>query len=173
MVVALRLARFGCKNRAFWRLVCIDSKKARDAKPIEYLGTYNPIPYGLDATKEVRLRFDRIKYWLAVGAQPSDRVHYLLWRAGMLPPPPIPFTPTRWVPKKVLREQAKKFHTMTDAVAALLSAPAASGAAAPAAASAGVAPVRAIASPFVSAAGAARMASFSGVMSRPGLPFLR
>lgn len=101
------------------------------------MGTYNPIPYGLDATKEVRLRLDRIKYWLAVGAQPSDRVvsgpfvarrcrgapaaapptapaalsaaaqAYLLWRAGLLPAPPIPHTPTRWVPRAQLRELAK------------------------------------------------------------------
>ena len=106
------------------------------------VGTYNPIPYGLDATKEVRLRLDRIKYWLSVGAQPSDRVvsgalapaprasarrrprarrphpphptplalrrqAYLLWRAGLLPAPPIPHTPTRWVPRAQLRELAK------------------------------------------------------------------
>ena len=30
-----------------------------------------------------------ISYWLSVGAQPSDRVAYLLWRTGLLPPPPI------------------------------------------------------------------------------------
>jgi hypothetical protein len=39
----------------------------------------------------VRLRVDRIKYWLGVGAQPSDRVAYLLWRAGLMPEPPIRF----------------------------------------------------------------------------------
>ena len=80
------------------------------------LGTYNPIPYELDTTKEVRLRLDRIKYWLSVGAQPSDRVNFLLWRAGILPAPPIHYTPQRWVPKKVLREESKKkFHTLSDA----------------------------------------------------------
>lgn len=135
------------------------------ASPLQ-LGTYNPIPYGLDATKEVRLRFDRIKYWLSVGAQPSDRVSYLLWRAGMMPAPPIHYTPMRWVPKKVLREQAKKFHTMSAARAALPPAPAAAGAplAAPAPA------LRMAASPAVAAA---RLASFSGIMTRPSAIRLR
>ena len=141
-MLKLRLARFGCKNRPFYRVVAISSKRARDAQPIEYVsgpprraaprraarrrrpppacasaparprapqvGTYDPLPSGLDSTKEVRLRLDRVKHWLAVGAQPSPRVAYLLWRAGLLPPPPIAHTPTRWIPKQVRRDAAKK-----------------------------------------------------------------
>ena len=71
------------------------------------MGTYDPLPSALDSTKEVRLRLDRVKYWLAVGAQPSPRVSYLLWRAGLLPAPPIPHTPTQWIPKQVRRDAAK------------------------------------------------------------------
>lgn len=59
------------------------------------LGTYDPKQYALDGVKEVRLRMDRIKYWLGVGAQPSDRVAYLLWRSGLLPTPPIRFQPSK------------------------------------------------------------------------------
>jgi small subunit ribosomal protein S16 len=83
------------------------------------IGTYDPIPYGPDATKEVRLRVDRIKYWLAVGAQPSDRVAYLFWRAGLMPAPPLRFSPTQMIPKKTRREAAKAakgYHTLTDAL---------------------------------------------------------
>ena len=57
------------------------------------LGTYNPIanPAGI---KEVRLNTDRIKYWLSVGAQPSDRVAWLLGKADVLPMPPRRHRPT-------------------------------------------------------------------------------
>lgn len=112
-IVRLRLARFGSRNRPFWRVVAIDSRKARDDKPIEYLGTYDPIAQHLDGIKEVRLRLDRIKYWLSVGGQPSDRVAYLFWRAGILPSPPIRWQTQYNRNKKELREAAKKgFHTL-------------------------------------------------------------
>ena len=57
----------------------------------------------LDQTKEVRLKVDRIKYWLSVGAQPSERVSYLLWRSGVIPAPPLRFAPS----KAISKEQAK------------------------------------------------------------------
>ena len=64
------------------------------------LGTYDPLPYSQDNVKEVRLKIDRIKYWLSVGAQPSDRVSYLLYRAGMAPAPPLHFTPQKSAPRE-------------------------------------------------------------------------
>jgi hypothetical protein len=48
----------------------------------------------------VRLRVDRIKYWLGEGAQPSERVAYLLWRAGLMPEPPIRFQTQKSVSKQ-------------------------------------------------------------------------
>lgn len=116
-ITRLRLARFGCRNRPFYRIVAIDARRRRDAKPIEYVGTYDPLPAQLDGAKECRLRVDRIKYWLGVGAQPSERVSYLLWRAGLMPMPPIRYTPTKWITRKE-RPGAKKFHTMTGPAAA-------------------------------------------------------
>jgi len=92
------------------------------------LGTYDPIPHRQDGVKEVRLAIDRVKYWLSVGAQPSDRVAFLLWRAGMMPAPPLHYTPTASIPKEERRaaEKAKKgFHTMTEAAAAAYAARAA------------------------------------------------
>jgi small subunit ribosomal protein S16 len=53
------------------------------------VGSYDPLPWSQDAAKEVRLRVDRIKYWLSVGVQPSPRVHYLLWRAGVVDTAPV------------------------------------------------------------------------------------
>ncbi|XP_062010697.1 small ribosomal subunit protein bS16m/bS16c-like [Rosa rugosa] len=88
MVVRLRLARFGCKNRPFYRVMAADSRSPRDGKHLEVLGYYNPLP-GQDGGKRMGLNFDRVKYWLSVGAQPSDPVQCLLFRAGLLPPTPM------------------------------------------------------------------------------------
>jgi len=87
-VVRLRLARFGCSNRPFYRIVAADSRAPRDGKHLEVLGYYNPLPVK-DGGKRMGLNFDRAKYWLSVGAQPSDPVQRLLFRAGLLPPPPM------------------------------------------------------------------------------------
>ena len=70
------------------------------------LGTYNPIATSA-GIKEIRLKADRIRYWIAVGAQPSDRVAWLLGKFGILPPPPQRFSMQSMVPKKD-RENEKK-----------------------------------------------------------------
>ncbi|KAL9425713.1 hypothetical protein AB3S75_032637 [Citrus x aurantiifolia] len=88
MVVRIRLARFGCKNKPFYRVMAADSRSPRDGKHLEVLGYYNPLP-GQDGGKRMGLNFDRVKYWLSVGAQPSDPVQRILFRAGVLPPPPM------------------------------------------------------------------------------------
>ncbi|GAY32437.1 hypothetical protein CUMW_002390 [Citrus unshiu] len=88
MVVRIRLARFGCKNKPFYRVMAADSRSPRDGKHLEVLGYYNPLP-GQDSGKRMGLNFDRVKYWLSVGAQPSDPVQRILFRAGLLPPPPM------------------------------------------------------------------------------------
>ncbi|EGD75294.1 30S ribosomal protein S16 [Salpingoeca rosetta] len=87
MVVAMRLQRFGSRHSPFYRIVVANRRAPRDGKFIERVGTYNPFPRN-DMTKVCSMNFDRIKYWLSVGAQPSDRVSYLLGLAGILPPHP-------------------------------------------------------------------------------------
>ncbi|XP_073146549.1 small ribosomal subunit protein bS16m/bS16c [Henckelia pumila] len=88
MVVRLRLSRLGCRNKPFYRVMAADSRSPRDGKHLEVLGYYNPLP-GQDGGKRMGLNFDRVKYWLSVGAQPSEPVQHLLFRAGLLPPPPM------------------------------------------------------------------------------------
>ena len=61
----------------FYKIVAVDSRKARNAQPIEYLGTWDPLP-DKDGRKSLRLSEDRVKYWLTVGAQPSDAVAKLV-----------------------------------------------------------------------------------------------
>ncbi|CAG8458584.1 4194_t:CDS:2 [Acaulospora colombiana] len=90
MVVRIRLARHGIRNRPFYHIVVANSKSPRDGKHLEKLGVYDPIP-GPDGVKSIEWKEDRIKYWLTVGAQPSDTVARLLSRAGILPPLPKTF----------------------------------------------------------------------------------
>ena len=86
-------------------MVAANSRTPRDGKFLEVVGTYNPIA-NKHGQKEIRLKEDRLKYWLAVGAQPSDRVAWLLGKFGILPPPPRPFNPQRSKAKKETEEQA-------------------------------------------------------------------
>eukprot|EP00958_Prasinococcus_capsulatus_P029733 scaffold7647_cov403-Prasinococcus_capsulatus_cf.AAC.5 len=61
----------------FYRITVADAKAPRDGKHIEVVGHYNPIP-APDGNKHLGLNFERVKYWLGVGAQPSDTVSRLL-----------------------------------------------------------------------------------------------
>ena len=82
MAISLRLSRGGAKKRPYYRLVAADSRRARDGKYLEQIGTYNPM-LAKDDPARVKLNEDRIRYWLGVGAQPSDRVARFLDAAGI------------------------------------------------------------------------------------------
>jgi small subunit ribosomal protein S16 len=71
-MVKLRLQRFGNHKRPFYRVVASDSKRARDGKFLDILGTYNPI------NGETELNAEKISQWLSTGAQPTDTVRNLL-----------------------------------------------------------------------------------------------
>ena len=82
MAIALRLSRGGAKKRPYYRIVAADSRSPRDGKYLEQIGTYNPL-LAKDDENRVKLNEDRAKYWLGVGAQPSDRVARFLDAAGI------------------------------------------------------------------------------------------
>src|SRR6476620_6947711 len=82
MAVSIRLSRGGAKKRPYYRIVVADSRRARDGRFIEKLGTYNPL-LAKDSPERVKLDADRISHWLSVGAQPSDRVLRFLDAAGI------------------------------------------------------------------------------------------
>ena len=75
-MVTIRLARGGVRKRPFFHIVVTDSRSCRDGRYIERLGFFNPRAAG----QEERLRVDRerIAYWKSKGAQPSERVAFLL-----------------------------------------------------------------------------------------------
>lgn len=82
MSVSLRLARGGSKKRPYYKIVVSNSRAPRDGKYLEQVGTYNPL-LAKDDENRVRLTEDRVRYWLGVGAQPTDRVARMLDKAGI------------------------------------------------------------------------------------------
>ncbi len=82
MAVSIRLSRGGSKKRPYYRIVVADARAPRDGNFIEKVGTYNPMLAKDDANR-VTLNADRLKHWLSVGAQPTDRVARFLDVAGI------------------------------------------------------------------------------------------
>ncbi|MFQ5749779.1 MAG: 30S ribosomal protein S16 [Planctomycetota bacterium] len=79
MAVVLRLKRIGRKNRPSYRICVMDRRTRRDGRTIEELGHYDPL------SKEEGPRFhwneERVRYWLSVGACPSETVTSFLRRS--------------------------------------------------------------------------------------------
>jgi len=73
-VLMIRLARFGARKQPYYRVVVIEKERARNGRPVEVVGTYNPRtnPATCDFKRE------RVQYWISKGAQCSDRVSKLL-----------------------------------------------------------------------------------------------
>ena len=78
-MVKIRLKRFGTKKRPDYRIVVQDSRKPRDGTTIEEIGEYHPIA----SDGQTVLNAERAKYWLGVGAQPTDIVRRLLNKSGL------------------------------------------------------------------------------------------
>ena len=79
-MVKIRMKRMGMKKEPFYRIIVTDSRNARDGRAIEELGYYNPIT----EPSELKINGERAKYWLGVGAQPSDTVRGLLKKSGVI-----------------------------------------------------------------------------------------
>ena len=79
-MVKIRLKKFGTKKRPCYRIVVQDSRKPRDGVAIEELGYYQPIAA---EDSQVKFNAERAKYWLGVGAQPTDTVKKIFNRSGL------------------------------------------------------------------------------------------
>ena len=77
----IRLARIGARKQPYYRVVVIEKERARNGRPVEVVGTYNPRtnPATFD------LKRDRIDYWVSKGAQLSDRVAKAASRSQLRP----------------------------------------------------------------------------------------
>jgi len=77
-MVKIRLTRGGAKKRPYYRIVAIDERKARDSRPLEYLGSYDPKAH----PEKVVIRREAVDAWVAKGAQLSPTVKSLMRREG-------------------------------------------------------------------------------------------
>src|SRR4029077_7334366 len=82
MSVVLRMARAGTKKRPVYHIVAAARRYARDGRFIERLGFFNPL-LPKDHKDRLRLDLDKVKAWIAKGAQPSDRIMRFLDAAGI------------------------------------------------------------------------------------------
>ncbi len=134
MSVAIRLSRGGSKKRPYYKVVVSNSRAPRDGKYLEQVGTYNPLLAKDDAAR-VRLIEDRVRYWIGVGAQPTDRVARMLDKAG-IKERAATNNPSQGEPGKKAKERAedkaKKVSEAEEAAAAASAAPVEETAAQPA-----------------------------------------
>ena len=79
MPAVIRLKRMGTLKKPFHRIVVIDKRRARDSRPIETLGYYDP----KTEPANVKVKKERAEYWLSVGAEPSAVVKTLLKKQGI------------------------------------------------------------------------------------------
>lgn len=80
MAVKLRLTRMGGKKSPFYRIIAVDSRKARDGQYIEQIGIYDPVK----TPAEIRINAETAKKWLDMGAQPTETVRNLFYNAGII-----------------------------------------------------------------------------------------
>ena len=73
-MVKIRLRRMGAKKAPYYRIVVADSRFPRDGRCIEEIGTYDPSADGA----KLKVDAERVKYWMANGAQPTDTGRGLL-----------------------------------------------------------------------------------------------
>ena len=106
MAVALRLSRGGSKKRPYFRIVAADIRAPRDGRYLERLGTYNPMKEK-DDPERVTLNTERIKYWLSVGAKPTERVQKFLAAQKLAEKPTITKQTKQDKPKKKTLEKIK------------------------------------------------------------------
>ena len=80
-MLMIRLSRMGARKQPHYRIVVIEKERARNGRPVEVVGTYNP----RTNPASVELKRDRVEYWVSKGAQMSDRVHKLFSKPAPAP----------------------------------------------------------------------------------------
>ncbi len=106
MAMKIRLARGGTKKRPHYSIVATDSRMPRDGRFLEKLGTYDPM-LAKDNENRIKMDMDRVKHWLGLGAQPTDRVARFLEAAGVIEKK-VRTNPKSAVPGKAMAERAAK-----------------------------------------------------------------
>ena len=107
MAVRIRLSRGGSKKRPFYRVVAADQRAPRDGRFIEKLGTYTPL-LPQDHEQRLVINEERVKYWLGVGAQPTERLEKLFSNLGLVKAPALREQPKKSAPKAKAQERMKE-----------------------------------------------------------------
>jgi len=84
LVLMIRLARTGARKQPHYRIVVIEKERARNGRPVEVVGTYNP----RTNPASIELKRERVDYWVSKGAQMSERVNKLYAKAPAAAPVP-------------------------------------------------------------------------------------
>ncbi len=106
MALRIRLSRGGAKKRPFYHIVIADSRSPRDGRFIEAVGSYNPM-VAKDHPERLRLKEDRLRHWLGVGATPTDRVARFCAEAGLIEAAPRPQQTKKPLPRAKAQERMK------------------------------------------------------------------
>ena len=123
MAVRIRLSRGGSKKRPFYRIVAADSRAPRDGRFIEKLGTYNPL-LPQDHEQRLVVNAERVKYWLGIGALPTERLAKLFSNIGLVKAPALREQPKKSAPKAKAVERMKAKEEAAKAAAEAAAAPA-------------------------------------------------
>jgi len=105
-MVRIRLKRMGRRHRPFYRINAVDKRTQRDGKVLEQLGWFDPLVK--DETKQVELNEERVRYWLSVGAQPSDTVNDILAKRNLIDAKAWADVRRKRVAKKIEKMNAEK-----------------------------------------------------------------
>ena len=116
MSLKIRMARAGAKKRPFFHIVVADSRSPRDGRFIEKIGSYNPM-LAKDSPERVKVNEERVKHWLGVGAQASDRVARFLHEKGLGEKPTWNEQPKKSAPRPKTVERMKEAEEAAKAAA--------------------------------------------------------
>ena len=104
MALKIRLSRGGSKKRPFYRIVVAEASAPRDGRYVERIGHYNPM-VAKDNDQRLVVNGDRVKHWLGLGAQPTERVQKLLSAVSLTDPVELREQPKKSAPGKKRAER--------------------------------------------------------------------
>jgi small subunit ribosomal protein S16 len=107
MALKIRMSRGGSKKKPFYKIVVAEATSPRDGRFVEKVGTYNPF-LSHENSSRVVLNDERVRYWLSVGAKPTDRVSLFLGKANIIEKVEQSVTTKKCLPKKKAQERLKQ-----------------------------------------------------------------
>ena len=106
MPVKIRLSRAGSKKRPYYKIAVADSRRARDGKYLERIGSYNPM-LSKDNKERIKIDIERAKHWLSQGAKPTDRLAIFLGNMDVITKPVITKKTKKHLPRAKKGEEKK------------------------------------------------------------------